>query len=102
MAGAEKPDRGGAGRDIAPEADPRHSGPGPTHGEARAMAEAKLIDGKAIAAELRADVARRAKALAPGVVPGLAAVLVGEDPASEVYVRNKGKQTREAGMNSFE
>ena len=66
------------------------------------MAEAKLIDGKAIAAELRADVGRRAKALAPGVVPGLAAVLVGEDPASEVYVRNKGKQTREAGMNSFE
>ena len=66
------------------------------------MAEAKLIDGKAIAAELRAEVARRAKALAPRVVPGLAAVLVGEDPASEVYVRNKGKQTREAGMNSFE
>jgi methylenetetrahydrofolate dehydrogenase (NADP+)/methenyltetrahydrofolate cyclohydrolase len=66
------------------------------------MAEAKLIDGKAIAAELRADVARRAKTLAPRVVPGLAAVLVGEDPASEVYVRNKGKQTREAGMNSFE
>jgi methylenetetrahydrofolate dehydrogenase (NADP+)/methenyltetrahydrofolate cyclohydrolase len=66
------------------------------------MAEAKLIDGKAIAAELRADVGRRAKALAPGVVPGLAAVLVGEDPASEVYVRNKGKQSVEAGMNSFE
>jgi methylenetetrahydrofolate dehydrogenase (NADP+)/methenyltetrahydrofolate cyclohydrolase len=66
------------------------------------MAEAKLIDGKAIAAELRAEVGRRAKALAPDVVPGLAAVLVGEDPASEVYVRNKGKQTREAGMNSFE
>jgi methylenetetrahydrofolate dehydrogenase (NADP+) / methenyltetrahydrofolate cyclohydrolase len=66
------------------------------------MAEAKLIDGKAIAAELRAEVGQRAKALAPDVVPGLAAVLVGEDPASEVYVRNKGKQTREAGMNSFE
>jgi len=66
------------------------------------MAEAKLIDGKAIAAELRAEVARRAQALSPRVVPGLAAVLVGEDPASEVYVRNKGKQTREAGMNSFE
>ena len=37
-----------------------------------------------------------------GVTPGLAVVLVGNDPASEVYVRNKGKQTREAGMNSYE
>jgi len=37
-----------------------------------------------------------------GVTPGLAVVLVGEDPASQVYVRNKGKQTAEAGMNSFE
>ncbi|MCE5975293.1 bifunctional methylenetetrahydrofolate dehydrogenase/methenyltetrahydrofolate cyclohydrolase, partial [Sinirhodobacter sp. WL0062] len=37
-----------------------------------------------------------------GITPGLAVVLVGEDPASEVYVRNKGKQTVEVGMNSFE
>ena len=65
---------------------------------------ARLIDGKAAAAELRArcaiEVARfRAE---KGRVPGLAVVLVGEDPASAVYVRNKGKATREAGMESFE
>ncbi|MBL26198.1 MAG: bifunctional methylenetetrahydrofolate dehydrogenase/methenyltetrahydrofolate cyclohydrolase FolD [Rhodospirillaceae bacterium] len=68
------------------------------------MTEAALIDGKAFAANLRAEVGRQAAVLAEShdVVPGLAAVLVGEDPASEVYVRNKGKATREAGMNSFE
>jgi methylenetetrahydrofolate dehydrogenase (NADP+)/methenyltetrahydrofolate cyclohydrolase len=67
------------------------------------MAEAKIIDGKAIAAELRASVARRAAVLKDkyGMTPGLAAVLVGENPASEVYVRNKTKHTLEAGMNSF-
>jgi methylenetetrahydrofolate dehydrogenase (NADP+)/methenyltetrahydrofolate cyclohydrolase len=67
------------------------------------MAEAKIIDGKAIAADLRASVARRTAVLkkAHGITPGLAAVLVGENPASEVYVRNKTKQTVETGMNSF-
>jgi methylenetetrahydrofolate dehydrogenase (NADP+) / methenyltetrahydrofolate cyclohydrolase len=62
------------------------------------------IDGKAIAAKVRADVAAdvaRIKA-EHGFVPGLAVVLVGEDPASSVYVRNKAKQTVECGMESFE
>ena len=68
------------------------------------MTDPKLIDGKAFAENLRARLARQAAALkaAHGLVPGLAAVLVGNDPASEVYVRSKGKATREAGMNSFE
>jgi methylenetetrahydrofolate dehydrogenase (NADP+)/methenyltetrahydrofolate cyclohydrolase len=64
---------------------------------------ATLIDGKAIAEALRARIARAVAGLAPrGVVPGLAVVLVGEDPASQVYVRNKGRQTEDAGMRSFE
>lgn len=65
---------------------------------------AKIIDGKAIAAALREDCASEAARLIRdhGVTPGLAVVLVGSDPASEVYVRNKGKQTRAAGMASFE
>ncbi len=65
---------------------------------------ATVIDGKAFAARVRARVAEgvaRVKAEA-GITPGLAVVLVGEDPASQVYVRNKGKQTAEAGMASFE
>jgi methylenetetrahydrofolate dehydrogenase (NADP+) / methenyltetrahydrofolate cyclohydrolase len=64
----------------------------------------QLIDGKSIAAQVRADVAAGVAALKArsGVTPGLAVVLVGEDPASEVYVRNKGKATLEAGMASFE
>jgi len=68
------------------------------------VTEALIIDGKTHAARLRAAVARQAATLeaAHGVTPGLAAVLVGEDPASEVYVRNKGKAMREAGMNSWE
>jgi methylenetetrahydrofolate dehydrogenase (NADP+)/methenyltetrahydrofolate cyclohydrolase len=68
------------------------------------MTDPKLIDGKAFAEKLRARLARQAEALKAehGLVPGLAAVLVGHDPASEVYVRSKGKATREAGMNSFE
>ncbi|RKQ68115.1 bifunctional methylenetetrahydrofolate dehydrogenase/methenyltetrahydrofolate cyclohydrolase FolD [Oceanibaculum indicum] len=63
-----------------------------------------LIDGKGFAATLRAEVARKAALLKQrdSVVPGLAVVLVGNDPASEVYVRNKGKMTVEAGMNSYE
>ena len=65
---------------------------------------AALIDGKAFAAGLRGRVAKAVEALKAdhGVTPGLAVVLVGEDPASQVYVRSKGKQTVEAGMNSFE
>lgn len=67
-------------------------------------AGARLIDGKAAAARIRAEVARQAGALKArhGITPGLAVVLVGEDPASEIYVRNKVRQTGEAGMRSFE
>lgn len=65
---------------------------------------AKAIDGKQIAADLRAAIALDVDDLeeAHRVTPGLAVVLVGEDPASQVYVRNKGKATLEAGMKSFE
>jgi len=65
---------------------------------------AKIIDGKAFAARVRAQVADHVARLKRdhGLTPGLAVVLVGEDPASEVYVRNKGRQTVEAGMASFE
>ena len=64
---------------------------------------ARIIDGKAIAAELRAAVAAQVQRLAAqNLVPGLAVVLVGENPASAVYVRNKSKQTVEAGMRSFD
>ena len=64
---------------------------------------ATLIDGKAHAEALRARIARAVAGLTPrGVVPGLAVVLVGEDPASQVYVRNKCRQTEEAGMRSLE
>jgi methylenetetrahydrofolate dehydrogenase (NADP+) / methenyltetrahydrofolate cyclohydrolase len=65
---------------------------------------AALIDGKTFAAGLRARVAERVPVFraAAGRAPGLAVVLVGEDPASAVYVRSKGKATREAGMESFE
>lgn len=68
------------------------------------MTTAHLIDGKAYAAKLRAEVAHGVAAFkaAKGFAPGLAVVLVGNDPASEVYVRNKGKMTREVGMESFE
>jgi methylenetetrahydrofolate dehydrogenase (NADP+)/methenyltetrahydrofolate cyclohydrolase len=62
-----------------------------------------IIDGKAFAEKVRADVAEEVSALkAQGITPGLAVVLVGSDPASEVYVRNKGKKTIEVGMESFE
>lgn len=68
------------------------------------MSQAQIIDGKAFAAGLRARVAVAADAFEAkaGRKAGLAVVLVGEDPASQVYVRNKGKQTVEAGMASFE
>ena len=65
---------------------------------------ANIIDGKAFAASVRQKVASKVADLkeAHGITPGLAVVLVGEDPASQVYVRSKGKQTIEVGMNSFE
>ncbi len=64
----------------------------------------QIIDGKAIAAEVREGVAKDVAALiaSHGLKPGLAVVLVGEDPASKVYVKNKGEQTVAAGMNSWE
>jgi methylenetetrahydrofolate dehydrogenase (NADP+) / methenyltetrahydrofolate cyclohydrolase len=64
----------------------------------------RIIDGKAFAAALRSRVAGAVPAFlaATGRKPGLAVVLVGEDPASQVYVRNKGKATVEAGLASFE
>ncbi len=65
---------------------------------------ASIIDGKAIAAELRRDVADRVAMLAVSGrrLPGLALVLVGENPASRVYVRSKMRLTREVGMRSFD
>ncbi len=65
---------------------------------------ATIIDGKAFAARVRDKVAAHVAQLkeAHGLTPGLAVVLVGEDPASQVYVRSKGKQTVEVGMASFE
>ena len=65
---------------------------------------AQIIDGKAFAATVRGKVATQVAILKAnhGIKPGLAVVLVGEDPASQVYVRSKGKQTVEVGMNSFE
>ena len=65
---------------------------------------ATIIDGKAFAQRVRDKVAAHVARLKAdhGITPGLAVVLVGEDPASEVYVRNKGKQTLEVGMTSFE
>ncbi len=64
---------------------------------------ATRIDGKASAEQLREEVAKGVKGLkaAHGVTPGLAVVLVGEDPASQVYVRNKVRQTEACGMKSF-
>ena len=65
---------------------------------------AKIIDGKAFAASVRKKVAEHVAKLKNDhlINPGLAVVLVGEDPASQVYVRSKGKQTIEVGMNSYE
>ena len=66
------------------------------------MPHARLIDGKAYAERMREGVATGAAAFAQahGIAPGLAVVQVGEDPASSVYVRSKGEQTRAAGMHS--
>jgi methylenetetrahydrofolate dehydrogenase (NADP+)/methenyltetrahydrofolate cyclohydrolase len=68
------------------------------------MTETKLIDGKAMAAALRARIAQAVDTLQTrhGLTPGLAVVLVGDDPGSEIYVRNKGIAARETGMASFE
>ena len=68
------------------------------------MSDPKIIDGKAFAAGLRGRIAEAVSGMKErhGLTPGLAVVLVGEDPASQVYVRSKGKQTVETGMNSFE
>ncbi|OJH43258.1 bifunctional methylenetetrahydrofolate dehydrogenase/methenyltetrahydrofolate cyclohydrolase FolD [Paracoccus sp. SM22M-07] len=64
---------------------------------------AQIIDGKAFAARLRTRIAAEVAGMAErGIRPGLAVVLVGEDPASQVYVRSKGRMTREVGMESFE
>ena len=65
---------------------------------------ATIIDGKAFAAKVRAQVGEHVALLQKehAFTPGLAVVLVGEDPASQVYVRSKGKQTVEVGMNSME
>lgn len=68
------------------------------------MSQAKIIDGNAVAADVRTAVATQITALRAGgaPVPGLAVVLVGADPASQVYVRNKNKRAAEVGINSFE
>ena len=68
------------------------------------MAEAEIIDGKAFAAGLRERIGAAVATLQAdhGLTPGLAVVLVGFDPASQIYVRNKNKATLEAGMNGFE
>jgi len=65
---------------------------------------ATIIDGKAIAQELRADITAATMALTRehGIVPGLAVVLVGSDPASEIYVRSKSRAVTDAGMRSFD
>jgi methylenetetrahydrofolate dehydrogenase (NADP+) / methenyltetrahydrofolate cyclohydrolase len=68
------------------------------------MAEAKIIDGKAFAEGLKNRVADQVRQLKENhnLTPGLSVVLIGEDPASQIYVRNKNKMTLEAGMKSFE
>ncbi len=68
------------------------------------MAEATIIDGRALAARLRQQVARAAARLREEhqITPGLAAVLVGDDPASQIYVRSKGRACADAGIASFE
>jgi methylenetetrahydrofolate dehydrogenase (NADP+)/methenyltetrahydrofolate cyclohydrolase len=66
------------------------------------LTDTQIIDGKAFAAGLRGRITEQVAALKAehGLTPGLAVVLVGEDPASQVYVRNKGEQTLAAGMHS--
>ena len=68
------------------------------------MTESKIIDGKAFAEGMRRRIAAEVQEIkaAKNMAPGLAVVLVGENPASQVYVRNKARQTKEVGMNSWE
>jgi methylenetetrahydrofolate dehydrogenase (NADP+)/methenyltetrahydrofolate cyclohydrolase len=68
------------------------------------MAEAKIIDGAAVAAQLRERVATAAMELRTrhGIVPGLATVIAGDDPASHIYVRSKARACQAAGLASFE
>ncbi|NWK97509.1 bifunctional methylenetetrahydrofolate dehydrogenase/methenyltetrahydrofolate cyclohydrolase FolD [Sphingobium lactosutens] len=67
------------------------------------MSETKIIDGKAVAAALKAEIRSKVARLQhSGPIPGLAVVLVGHDPASEIYVRSKIKQTTEVGLASIE
>ena len=68
------------------------------------MSEARIIDGRALAAKVREGVAARVETLKSkhGLTPGLAVVIVGQNPASQIYVRNKARLTTESGMNSFE
>ena len=62
---------------------------------------AEILDGKVMSEKLRAEIAERVTALKEkGITPGLAVILVGNDPASEIYVRNKGKGCKEVGMYS--
>jgi methylenetetrahydrofolate dehydrogenase (NADP+)/methenyltetrahydrofolate cyclohydrolase len=64
---------------------------------------AKILDGKALAARVRADIAAEARRLASkGIAPGLAVVLVGDDPPSQIYVRNKTRACEEAGFRTFD
>jgi methylenetetrahydrofolate dehydrogenase (NADP+)/methenyltetrahydrofolate cyclohydrolase len=72
--------------------------------DASPTANGKIIDGKAFAAALRRRIAEQVQVVKTrhGVTPGLAVVLVGDNPASKVYVKNKGEQTKESGMASFE
>ncbi len=80
---------------VCPESTGHHSRP--------LTMTAKVIDGKAFAARVRAQVAEAVAGLkSKGITPGLAVVLVGEDPASQVYVRNKQAATVEVGMHSYE
>ena len=76
----------------------------PAASESETDMAATIIDGKAFAATVRDKVAGHVARLTTdhGITPGLAVVLVGEDPASQVYVRSKGKMTREVGMKSVE
>ena len=68
------------------------------------MGNAKIIDGKKLADKICNDVSKQADIIQKnhGIQPGLAVILVGEDPASQIYVKNKGKRTIEVGFRSFE
>ena len=70
----------------------------------RSVKLGKVISGTEFSARLRSEIKRKVGLLKEqhSIVPGLAVVLVGDDPASQIYVRNKGVQTAEAGMNSYE